>query len=248
MAKIRLDKWIASTGIASRKEVKLYAKQGRISVNGVVARSAEDKLDPEADVVLLDGKAVSYHEFTYVMMHKPAGVLSATEDKREETVLDLLPPELQKQDLFPVGRLDKDTEGLLLLTNDGSLAHELLSPRHHVDKVYLALTDGCVNQADCEAFAAGMELGDGLHCMPAGLEILEAGEESRVLVTLREGKFHQVKRMLAACGKPVKYLKRLSMGSLILDEKLDKGSWRFLENDELEALKRTMQAKENSKK
>lgn len=245
MANIRLDKWIASTGIASRKEVKLFAKQGRITVNGTAVRSAEEKLDPEKDVVLLDGKAVTYQEFTYVMMHKPAGVLSATEDKREKTVLDLLPPELQKQDLFPVGRLDKDTEGLLLLTNDGALAHELLSPRHHVDKVYFALTDGCVTHDDCEAFAAGMELGDGLQCMPAGLEILESGEESRVLVTLREGKFHQVKRMLAARGKPVKYLKRLSMGSLILDEKLDKGSWRFLEHAELENLKKSMPDKKN---
>ena len=248
MAKIRLDKWIASTGIASRKEVKLYAKQGRISVNGTVVRSAEEKLDPETETVLLDGKTIVYQEFTYVMMHKPAGVLSATEDKREKTVLDLLPPELQKQELFPVGRLDKDTEGLLLLTNDGALAHELLSPRHHVDKVYLALTEGCVNQEDCAAFEAGMELGDGLKCMPAGLEILEAGEESRVLVTLREGKFHQVKRMLAACGKPVKYLKRLSMGSLLLDEKLDKGTWRFLESSELEELKAVLGDKENSKK
>jgi len=248
MAKIRLDKWIASTGIASRKEVKLYAKQGRITVNGVAVRSAEEKFDPETETVLLDGKAVCYEEFTYVMLHKPAGILSATEDKREKTVLDLLPPELQKQELFPVGRLDKDTEGLLLLTNDGALAHELLSPRHHVDKVYLAVTDGCVVKADCDAFAAGMELGDGLRCMPAGLEILEAGEESRVLVTLREGKFHQVKRMLAACGKPVKYLKRLSMGNLTLDETLEKGNWRFLEKAERENLKKHLSNKENSKK
>ncbi len=248
MAKIRLDKWIASTGIASRKEVKLYAKQGRITVGGAVVRSAEEKFDPETETVLLDGKAVCYQEFVYVMLHKPAGILSATEDKREKTVLDLLPPELQKQELFPVGRLDKDTEGLLLLTNDGDLAHKLLSPRYHVDKTYLAVTEGCVTEADCEAFAAGMELGDGLHCMPAGLVILEAGEESRVLVTLQEGKFHQVKRMLATRGKPVKYLKRLTMGNLTLDEKLTKGNWRFLESFELENLKKSMTDRENSKK
>ena len=245
MEKIRLDKWIASTGIASRKEVKQFARQGRISVDGQVVRSAEEKFDPEREEVLLDGRPVIYQKYVYIMLHKPAGVLSATEDSRQRTVLDLLPQELRKQDLFPVGRLDKDTEGLLILTNDGAFAHELLSPRRHVDKEYFAVTEGCVTEEDRKAFAAGMTLGDGLVCMPAELKILSAGEESRVLVTLREGKFHQVKRMLAARGKPVKYLKRLRMGNLTLDENLFQGNWRFLKKQELENLKNSLLQKES---
>ena len=168
------------------------------------------------------------------MLHKPAGVLSAVEDRRQKTVLDLLPEELQKRGLSPVGRLDKDTEGLLLLTNDGELTHHLLSPRHHVDKVYYARVEGELEQADCEAFAAGMTLGDGLECMPAGLKILSPDE---ALVTLQEGKFHQVKRMLAARGKPVVYLKRLSMGPLQLDEVLQPGEFRHLTEEETDSLR-----------
>ena len=183
----------------------------------------------------MDGEDIGYQRFTYIMLHKPAGVLSAVEDKRQKTVLDLLPEELQKRGLSPVGRLDKDTEGLLLLTNDGELTHKLLSPRHHVDKVYYARVDGKLEEKDCAAFAAGMTLGDGLECMPAKLEILG---DSEALVTLQEGKFHQVKRMLAACGKPVTYLRRLSMGPLKLDETLPCGSFRHLTADELAALPR----------
>ena len=171
--------------------------------------------------------------FTYVMLHKPAGVLSATEDTRQQTVLDLLPPELRRRSLSPVGRLDKDTEGLLLLTNDGALAHRLLAPRSHVDKVYYARVEGALEPADAAAFAAGMTLGDGLECLPAGLEILSPWE---CLVTLREGKFHQVKRMLAARGKPVTYLKRLSMGPLRLDPELAPGAFRMLTAEEKKAL------------
>ena len=167
------------------------------------------------------------------MLHKPAGVLSATEDSRQQTVLDLLPPELRRRGLSPVGRLDKDTEGLLLLTNDGALAHRLLAPRSHVDKVYYARVEGALEPADAAAFAAGMTLGNGLECLPAGLEILSPGE---CLVTLREGKFHQVKRMLAARGKPVQYLKRVQMGNLTLDPALELGQFRFLTGDEWKSL------------
>ena len=172
----RLDKIISATGKKSRREVKILVKQGRILVDGAPASAPEMKVDPAVNEILLDGENIGYQRFTYIMLHKPAGVLSAVEDKRQKTVLDLLPEELQKRGLSPVGRLDKDTEGLLLLTNDGDLTHHLLSPRHHVDKVYYAKVDGQLEQADCEAFAAGMTLGDGLECMPAGLKILSTGE------------------------------------------------------------------------
>ena len=231
----RLDKIISATGKKSRREVKLLVKQGRILVDGVPASAAEMKVDPAVSEILLDGEDIGYQRFTYIMLHKPAGVLSAVEDKRQKTVLDLLPEELQKRGLSPVGRLDKDTEGLLLLTNDGELTHKLLSPRYHVDKVYYARVEGVLEQADCDAFAAGMTLGDGLECMPAGLEILSPSE---ALVTLQEGKFHQVKRMLAARGKPVTYLKRLSRGPLRLDEALQVGEFRHLTAEEVESLER----------
>ena len=234
----RLDKIIASTGCFSRREVKLLARQGRILVNGDPVRDTAEKVDPETAEIVVDGEPLIYRRYTWVMLHKPAGVLSATEDGRGTTVLDLLPPELRRQGLFPVGRLDKDTEGLLLLTNDGALAHDLLSPRHHVDKVYYARTAGCLTEEDCRAFAAGMELEDGLRCLPAGLEILAAGEESEALVMLREGKFHQVKRMLAQRGKPVTYLKRLQMGNLTLDPELSPGEFRFLTEEELQSLEK----------
>ena len=201
MEKARLDKIIAAGGRYSRREVRQLIRQGRVLVDGVPARAPEDKVDPESAEILVNGERLCYRRFTWLMLHKPAGVLSATEDGRGETVLDLLAPELRRQGLFPVGRLDKDTEGLLLLTNEGGLAHDLLSPRHHVDKVYYARTDGTLDEEDSRAFAAGMTLGDGLVCQPAGLEVLSAGPAgSEALVTLREGKFHQVKRMLAARG------------------------------------------------
>ena len=230
----RLDKIISATGKKSRREVTLLVKQGRILVDGVPAAAPEMKVDPAVSEILLDGENIGYQRFTYIMLHKPAGVLSAVEDKRQKTVLDLLPEELQRRNLSPVGRLDKDTEGLLLLTNDGELTHRLLSPRHHVDKVYYARVDGRLEAADCAAFAAGITLGDGLECMPAGLEILS---DSEALVTLQEGKFHQVKRMLAFCGKPVVYLKRVSLGPLRLDEALQPGEFRHLTEDEEKMLR-----------
>ena len=233
----RLDKLLTSTGRWSRSEAKRLVKEGRVLVNGHLAASPEEKYDPETVSLAVNGEAVPLRRFVYVMLHKPAGVLSATEDGRGKTVLELLPPEYRKRGLFPVGRLDKDTEGLLLLTDDGALAHELLSPKKHVDKVYYARVEGELTEADSRAFAAGMTLGDGLVCLPAGLKILTAGEESEALVTLREGKFHQIKRMLAARGKPVRYLKRLSMGTLRLDETLPKGGWRELTEGEAVALR-----------
>ncbi len=237
MPEERLDKLLASTGRWSRSEVKRLVREGRVFVDGRIAALAEEKYDPRSVAFSVDGEAVRLQKFVYVMLNKPAGVLSATEDGKGRTVLDLLPEAYQKRGLFPVGRLDKDTEGLLLLTNDGALAHALLSPKKHVDKVYYARVDGMLTEDDCAAFAAGMTLGDGLSCLPAGLEILFAGTESEALVTLREGKFHQIKRMLAARGKPVLYLKRLSMGALMLDESLASGAWRELTEEEEKRLK-----------
>ena len=231
----RLDKLLAGTGKWSRREVKALVRQGLVRVDGRLAASAEDKLDPAAAIITVAGETISLCRFTSVMLHKPAGVLTATEDRKQPTVLDLLPPELRRIGLAPVGRLDKDTEGLLLLTNDGELAHRLLSPKYHVEKRYFARVDGELSAADAEAFARGMTLGDGLECLPAGLEVLP---DRVCIVTLREGKFHQVKRMLAARGAPVLYLKRLSMGPLTLDDSLAAGAYRLLRAEEILALYR----------
>lgn len=237
MAKERLDKIVASTGKWSRREAKELARRGLVTVNGAAVRSVEEKFDPEAAEISVNGEALSYRRYTWIMLNKPAGYLSATEDGREKTVLELLPRELGRRELFPVGRLDKDTEGLLLLSNEGGLAHALLSPKRHVDKVYYARTAGRLTEEDCRAFAAGMVLEDGLRCLPAVLEILSSGEESEARVTLREGKFHQVKRMLAARGKPVAYLERIRMGSVILDPALSRGAFRFLTEEEIASLR-----------
>ena len=227
----RLDKLLAATGRWSRREVKGLVKAGRVLVDGVPAAAPEQKLDPDRSRVLVDGQAVDCSPFVYIMLHKPAGLLSATEDSRQPTVLDLLPPELKKRGLFPVGRLDKDSEGLLLLTNDGDLAHRLLSPKYHVDKVYYIRTDAPLTEEDRAAFAGGVLLADGTECLPAGLELLGDGREA--LVTLHEGKFHQIKRMIASRGAAVCRLKRLSMGTLVLDEGLRPGGFRLLNEEEV---------------
>ena len=232
----RLDKVLAGTGRWSRREVKLLVRQGLVRLNGAAAVSAEEKCDPETAVITVNGETVVLRRFTYVLLHKPGGVLTATEDRRQETVMELLPQELRRVGLAPVGRLDKDTEGLLLLTNDGELTHRLLSPKYHVDKRYFARVDGHLTAAHAEAFAEGMTLGDGLKCLPARLEILP---DNGCIVTVREGKFHQVKRMLAACGAPVVYLKRLSMGPLVLGDELGRGEHRMLREEEVAALYRT---------
>ena len=236
MAQERLDKLLSSTGRWSRREVKELIRQGRVWVDGVPARRPEEKCEPGAAGLTVDGERVDCAPFVYLMLHKPAGLLSATEDRRQRTVLDLLPEHLRRRGLFPVGRLDKDTVGLLLLTDDGPLAHELLSPKKHVDKVYYARVEGQLNEEDRKALASGMVLGDGSQCLPALLEPLGRGNECRL--TLREGKYHQVKRMLAARGKPVAFLRRLSMGPLSLGEELKEGEWRLLTEAEVEALQR----------
>lgn len=233
----RIDKCLSGTGRWSRKEVKALLRAGRVTVNGVVARDPGEKVSPEM-TLCVDGEVLNTDRLVYLMMNKPAGLISSTEDPRERTVLELLSPELRKLGLFPVGRLDKDTEGLLLLTNDGPLAHHLLSPRHHVEKVYFVKVRGELVEEDVTAFAQGLTLRDGTVCKPAGLRIL--GEDS-ALVRLYEGKYHQVKRMMAARGKLVVYLKRLSMGSLQLDEGLEAGQWRHLSEEELRELKGSME-------
>ena len=238
MAEQRLDKILASTGLYSRSEAKRLIRGGGVAVDGVVSRDPEGKADPARAVITAAGRPLCWRSETWVMLNKPAGLLSATTDSRQQTVLDLLTPELRRLRLSPVGRLDKDTEGLLLLTDDGVTAHELLSPRHHVDKVYHAVVAGRLTEEDCAAFRAGMTLGDGLRCLPAELRILREGESSEALVTLREGKFHQVKRMLAARGKPVTRLKRLSMGNLTLDPTLLPGEYRLLSPAETAELKK----------
>ena len=233
----RLDKIIASTGKYSRKEAKLLIRGGRVLADGNAVRDPAAKLDPEAVRLTVDGVPLDYRRTVWVMLNKPAGYLSATEDTSAPTVLDLLPPELRN--LFPVGRLDKDTEGLLLLTNDGALAHFLLSPRRHVAKVYKARVSGCPTPENQTAFRDGLTLSDGLQCLPAELEILSRdGAESVCRVTVWEGKFHQVKRMFAAIGTPVLHLERVKMGNLPLDLSLKRGSFRFLTAEEVENLAR----------
>ena len=229
MAAIRLDKIIADSGCASRKEAKELVRAGRIKVNGIIASSAEAKYDPTQCEILLDGESLDYSRYRYIMMNKPNGVLSATEDAGQETVIDLLPEALRRQELFPVGRLDKDTTGLLLLTNDGGFSHSIISPKRHVAKVYRAAVTGVLDESDVRAFEEGIVLSDGTECMSAKLEIIRP---SIGLATVYEGKYHQVKRMFAARGKHVTALHRLSIGGLSLDEKLAPGQFRELTEEE----------------
>ncbi|NJJ40388.1 pseudouridine synthase [Paenibacillus apii] len=236
----RLDKVLSHIGFGSRSELRKLAKQGLITVNGAVVKDSGAHVDPYADKIEVAGEAVHYREHIYLMMNKPPGVLSATEDKRDRTVLDLLEERYAVFEPFPVGRLDKDTVGLLLLTNDGKLAHELLSPRKHVPKTYEAVVEGEVGPEDVAAFAEGVELDDGYVTLPAQLVILgrERGKQviSRISLTITEGKFHQVKRMFQAVGKKVVFLKRVSMGNLALDESLPEGACRELTEAELTLL------------
>lgn len=228
----RIDKLLANTGRWSRKEAAQLIREGRVTADGAVVSRREEKFS--AGVCLrVDGKDISTEKYTYLMLHKPGGLVSATEDPREPTVLSLLPEHLRRIGLFPAGRLDKDTVGLLLLTNDGAMAHALLSPRRHVDKTYLVRVDGVLEECDEKAFRDGITLADGYECLPAGLERLGPDEG---IVTLREGKYHQIKRMCVARGKPVIFLKRLTFGPLALDEALAPGQWRPLRPEELSAL------------
>ncbi len=236
---MRLDKLLANMGYGSRKEVKQLLKQKAVTVDGTYVKDAAMQVDPEKQDVSVYGERVVYTEFVYYMMNKPPGVISATEDLRDETVIDLLEPLHQHFQPFPVGRLDKDTEGLLLLSNDGVLAHNLLSPKKHVPKVYYALIEGIVTEADGEVFARGVELDDGYITKPGELVILKSAQQSEIELTIQEGKFHQVKRMFEAVGKRVTYLKRLSMGNLKLDENLELGAYRELTIEELASLQNT---------
>lgn len=233
---MRLDKLLANMGYGSRKEVKQLLKQKAVTVDGAYVKDAALHVDPEKQDVSVFGERVVYTEFVYFMMNKPPGVISATEDVRDETVIDLLEPLHQHFQPFPVGRLDKDTEGLLLLTNDGQLAHNLLSPKKHVPKVYYAKIEGLVTEEDCKKFAQGVELDDGYVTKPGELIILKSDLQSEIELTIQEGKFHQVKRMFESVGKRVTYLKRLSMGSLKLDDNLALGEYRELTTKELTAL------------
>ena len=232
---VRLDKFLTEMGIGSRSEVKQGIKKGFAKVNGEVAKRPEQKVE-ETDSVTWKGTPVVYVEYEYIMLNKPAGVVSATEDNRDQTVVDLIKDSIRK-DLFPVGRLDKDTEGLLLMTNDGALAHRLLSPKHHVSKIYYAKVDGVMTDEDVRLFAEGLHVDDELDALPAKLKILSANDHScEIELEIYEGKFHQVKRMVHAVGKEVVFLKRLSMGTLVLDEHLKPGEYRHLTVSELEGL------------
>lgn len=233
---MRIDKLLANIGYGTRKEVKKMLKTGAVLVNEHAVKDAKAHVDPIKDRVTVHGELVEYKEFIYLMMNKPPGVISATEDNFQETVIDLLSPEHAAYEPFPVGRLDKDTEGLLLITNDGKLTHKLLSPKKHVPKLYFALIEGMVTDEDIEAFRNGVTFDDGYLTKPAELQILKSGETSEIEIAIMEGKFHQVKRMFEAVGKRVTYLKRISMGSLELDEGLELGTYRELTVDELEGL------------
>lgn len=221
--------------MVTRSQVKKDISKGQVLVNGLSAKMPEPGLISEKDQVSYLGQAVTYAEYEYYMLNKPAGVVSATEDRHDRTVLDLIDTK-QRKDLFPVGRLDKDTEGLLLITNDGALAHRLLSPKSHVDKVYFARVEGKVTAEDVLLFQKGVDIGEPALTLPARLEILSSDTISEIRLTIREGKFHQVKRMFESVGKKVLYLKRLSMGTLVLDSSLPPGAYRTLTAEEIGSL------------
>ncbi|KAA9012712.1 pseudouridine synthase [Niallia endozanthoxylica] len=236
---MRIDKMLANLGYGSRKEVKDLLKSGGVKVNDTVVKNGKEQVNPDTDTVTLHGEVIEYKEYIYLMMNKPQGVISATEDHYEETVVDLLELEDAVFSPFPVGRLDKDTEGLLLLTNDGQLAHQLLSPKKHVPKTYFAVIDREVTEDDVLAFHEGVTLDDGYVTKPGKLKILKSGIRSDIELTITEGKFHQVKRMFEAVGKKVVYLQRISMGPLKLDENLELGEYRELTEEEITMLRET---------
>ncbi|MGV3465624.1 MAG: pseudouridine synthase [Heyndrickxia sp.] len=234
---MRLDKLLANVGYGSRKDVKKILKDGAVKVNQEVTKDGKIQVNPTKDSITIHGETVIYREFIYLMMNKPQGVISATEDYHDKTVIDLLDIEDSVLNPFPVGRLDKDTEGLLLITNDGGLAHKLLSPKKHVPKTYFAVINGIVTDSDIDAFKKGVLLDDGYQTKPGDLKILKSGMRSDIELTITEGKFHQVKRMFEAVGKKVIYLKRISMGPLQLDDNLELGEYRELTEEEVEQLK-----------
>lgn len=234
--KQRIDKILSNLGYGSRSEIKKYCKQGSVVVNGSDVSNPGTQVDTENDEILFNGEEVVYREYIYLMMNKPDGYISATTDKYDPTVLDLIDVSYLAFEPFPVGRLDKDTEGLLVLTNDGKLSHRVLSPKKHVPKTYYAKIDGIVTEKDIEAFAEGVVLDDGYKTMASQLKILKSDEESEIELTIHEGKFHQVKRMFESVDKKVVYLKRLSMGNLKLDESLELGEYRELTDEEVKLI------------
>lgn len=242
MPSIRLDKFLADVGVGTRSQVKEITKKGRVCVNDNVVKKTDIKIDTENDVVTLDGKRLAYFEYEYFMLNKPQGVVSATKDNLSKTVVELI-TESKRRDLFPVGRLDKDTEGLLIITNDGVLANNLLAPGKHVDKTYYAVVDGRATEDTVDLFSAGVDIGDDELTKPAVLEILsvtddESGaSQSEVKITITEGRYHQIKRMFNAVGMEVTYLKRLSMGPVFLDETLECGTYRRLTDEEIKLLR-----------
>ena len=231
---MRLDKFLSVTGTLSRSESKKAIRAGRIRIDGAVAKSGETQLDPEMQKVSLDGKEIVYRRFTYIMLNKPEGYVSATDDKRDKTVLDLLPDDMKKDGLFPCGRLDKYTLGLMLITDDGELGHKLLAPKSHVTKSYRFCAEHEVNDTDAEALRTGVHIEGGYLTKPCGLTL----DEDRLggVITLREGKYHQIKQMLEATKNKIIYLERITFGSLSLDAALDRGEWRYLTDKEIESL------------
>ncbi|MCI9052068.1 MAG: rRNA pseudouridine synthase [Lachnospiraceae bacterium] len=244
MSQMRLDKYLADMGVGTRSQIKEDIKKGKVFVNDMMIKTPELKVLPDSDIIFYDNELISYTKWEYIMLYKPAGVLSATRDKKIPTVLDLL-KEKKRKDLFPVGRLDKDTEGLLFITNDGLLAHQILSPKNHVAKCYYVEVNGSLTQEMIEEFQTGLKLEDGYVTLPSELKILKNMEtQAQAEVTIYEGKYHQIKRMFEAVGRSVIYLKRLSMGTLVLDPNLEKGEYRYLTKEEIECLKEEGKKKE----
>ena len=231
---MRIDKFISDSGIASRRECAAAAKRGQVLIDGVPVRDASRHIDPEAQTVVYMGREVSYRKFTYVMLNKPEGYVSATEDSRLPVVTELLSDELRRIELFPVGRLDRDTVGLMILTNNGQLAHTLLSPKRHVEKKYFFKCAEPLAQGAEDQFLNGVTLADGYECKSAVIEPSE--DRLSGVITLTEGKYHQIKRMIAASGNRVTYLERITFGTLALDTNLERGQWRFLTDNEIKGL------------
>lgn len=240
MKKMRLDRILGNMGYGSRKDLKKLIKYGAVKVDGEVVKKSSININPYDSIIEIYGERVEYREYIYIMMNKPQDVISATYDNKHKTIIDLLDEKYLPFDPFPMGRLDIDTEGMLIITNDGKLSHEILSPKKHIPKTYYAHVKGKVSEEDIEAFKKGVTLDDGYNTLPAQLTILESGEVSKIELIIYEGKFHQVKRMFKARNKEVIYLKRIAMGKLKLDEKLELGEYRELTNEELETLKSSM--------
>ncbi len=235
MEKMRIDRYLGLANCCTRTDAKRIIRKGGVTVNGRIINSPDEKIDPDADEVVFCGKSVIFRRYTYILMNKPEGVVSATEDGRDRTVIDLLPGEIRKKDLFPCGRLDKNTLGLILITDDGELGHKLLSPKNHVAKKYRFCSKFPVSEEDAKRFESGLTLEDGYETKPAQI-VLDSGGDSGV-ITLVEGKYHQIKRMLDALGNKITYLERISFGPLTLDTSLQRGEWRYLKDNEIEELR-----------